>query len=69
MCGFCLHLYDIFLKLRLDVSQKNSPEKFKVFADVVMQGYGRRGISAEGRIQEQIAKAKKNGRKLDYAAA
>ena len=69
MCGFCLHLYDIFLKLRLDVSQKNSPEKFKVFADVVMQGYGKRGISAEGLIQEQIAKAKKNGREIDYDAA
>ena len=69
MCGFCLHLYDIFLKLRLDVSQKNSPEKFKVFADVVMQGYGRRGISAEGLIQEQIAKAKKNGREIDYDTA
>ena len=40
-----------------------------MFADVVMQGYGRRGISAEGLIQKQIAKAKKNGRKIDYDAA
>lgn len=49
--------------------RKNSPEKFKAFADVVMQGYGRRNISAEGLIQEQIAKAKKNGRDIGYDEA
>ena len=45
--------------------RKYSPEKFMAFADVVMKGYGDRDISAENLIQEQIAKAKRNGRR-DY---
>lgn len=49
--------------------RKNSPEKFKAFADVVMKGYGDRGISAENLIQEQIAKAKRNGRDISYDEA
>ncbi|MGM9585158.1 MAG: hypothetical protein ACI3V1_06395 [Faecousia sp.] len=49
--------------------RKYSPEKFKTFADVVMEGYGNRGISAENLIQEQISKAKKNGRDVDYDTA
>lgn len=49
--------------------RKYSPEKFKAFADVVMKGYGDRNISAENLIQEQIAKAKKNGRDISYDEA
>lgn len=49
--------------------RKYSPEKFKAFADVVMKGYGDRNISAENLIQEQISKAKKNGRDVDYDTA
>ncbi|MCI7639161.1 MAG: hypothetical protein MSS60_04965 [Clostridiales bacterium] len=49
--------------------RKYSPEKFKAFADVVMKGYGDRDISAENLIQKQIAKAKKNGRDVDYDTA
>ena len=49
--------------------RKYSPEKFKAFADVVMKGYGDRNISAENLIQEQIAKAKRSGRDVDYDTA
>lgn len=49
--------------------RRYSPEKFKAFADVVMKGYGDRGISAENLIQKQIAKAKRSGRDVDYDTA
>lgn len=49
--------------------RKYSPEKFHAFADVVMEGYGNRGVSADNLIQQQMAKAKKNGREVDYDTA
>lgn len=49
--------------------RKYSPEKFKAFADLVMNGYGDRDISAENLIQKQITKAKKNGRDISYDEA
>ena len=41
-----------------------SPEKFKVFADFLLENYAERGISKDALIDRQIAKAKKNGRKI-----
>ena len=49
--------------------RKNSPEKFKAFADLVMENYGKIGVSAEKLVQEQIAKAKRNGRDIGYEEA
>ena len=41
-----------------------SPEKFKVFADFLLENYAERGISIDNRIDKQIEKAKKNGREI-----
>jgi hypothetical protein len=41
-----------------------SPEKFKVFADFLLENYAERGISKDALIDRQIAKAKKNGREI-----
>ena len=49
--------------------RKNSPEKFKAFADLVMENYGKIGVSADKLVQEQIAKAKRNGRDIGYEEA
>lgn len=46
-----------------------SPEKFKVFADFLLEQYGKKGVSVEGLIQSKISNAKKNGRELTYDEA
>ena len=49
--------------------RQNSPEKFKAFADLIMESFGNRGVSADALIQEQIAKAARNGRNINYETA
>lgn len=49
--------------------RQNSPEKFKAFADLIMESFGNRGVSADALIQEQIAKAARNGRNISYETA
>lgn len=49
--------------------RQNSPEKFKAFADLIMESFGNRGVSADALIQEQIAKAVRNGRNISYETA
>ncbi len=49
--------------------RQNSPEKFKAFADLIMEFFGNRGVSADALIQEQIAKAARNGRNISYETA
>jgi hypothetical protein len=46
-----------------------SPAKFKTFADFLLEQYGAKGVSVEELIQRQIAKAKNNGRDIDYDTA
>ena len=42
-----------------------SSDKFKAFADYLLEQYGKKGISVEALIREQIANAKLNGYTLD----
>ena len=42
-----------------------SPDKFKAFADYLLEQYGKKGIRVEDLIREQIANAKLNGYTLD----
>ena len=46
-----------------------SPSKFKGFADFLLGEYGKHGVSVEALVSEQIAKAKRNGRDIDYDTA
>ena len=46
-----------------------SPAKFKVFADFLLEQYGKKGISVDALVRNQIAKAKRNGRDIDYDTA
>lgn len=46
-----------------------SPAKFKVLADFLMKQYGKAGISVDTLVQQQIDKAKRNGRTIDYDTA
>lgn len=46
-----------------------SPAKFKILANFLMKEYGKKGVSVESLVQEQIAKAKRNGRDISYDAA
>ena len=46
-----------------------SPSKFKGFADFLIGEYGKKGVSVETLVSEQIAKAKRNGRDIDYDTA
>lgn len=46
-----------------------SPAKFKVLADFLMQEYGKKGVSVDALVREQMAKAKRNGRTIDYDTA
>jgi hypothetical protein len=46
-----------------------SPDKFKTFADFLFEQYGEKGVSVDELIKKQIAKAKKNGRNIDYDTA
>ncbi len=43
-----------------------SPAKFKVLANFLMQEYGKQGVSVNQLIEEQMAKAKRNGMELSY---
>ena len=46
-----------------------SPEKFKVFADFLMEKYGEQGKSVSELVRAQMRKAEKNGRKLTFDEA
>ena len=46
-----------------------SPAEFKAFADYLLEQYGKKGVSVEALIQEQMANAKQNGYTLDEHAA
>lgn len=46
-----------------------SPAKFKVFADFLLEQYGKHGVSVNTLVQRQIEKAKKNGRNISYDTA
>ena len=46
-----------------------SPEKFKVFADFLLEQYGKKGISVDALVRNQIAKAKRKGRDIDFDTA
>ena len=46
-----------------------SPVKFKVFADFLLENYGKTGVSIEALVQGQIQKALKNDRVIDYDTA
>lgn len=43
-----------------------SPEKFKVLSDFLMEEYGKKGVDVNQLVQNQIEKAKKNGRSLSF---
>lgn len=46
-----------------------SPAKFKVFADFLLEQYGQKGVSVDALVRNQIAKAKRNGRDIDFDTA
>ena len=46
-----------------------SPAEFKAFADYLLEQYGKKGVSVEALIQEQMANAKRNGYTLDEHSA
>ena len=46
-----------------------SPVKFKVFADFLLEQYGKEGVSVSDLVSEQIEKAKNNGRDISYDEA
>ena len=46
-----------------------SPEKYQVFAKFLIEQYGKKGVSVNELINEQIAKAKRNGRTISREAA
>lgn len=46
-----------------------SPAKFKVFADFLLEQYGKKGVSVDALVREQIEKAKRNGRDISYDTA
>jgi hypothetical protein len=49
--------------------RKWSPAKFKIFADFLLEQYGKKGVSVEELVQRQIEKAESNGRDIDYDTA
>ena len=46
-----------------------SPEKYKIFADFLLEQYGEKGVSVNALIDRQIAKAERNNRTLSREAA
>ena len=46
-----------------------SPEKFKVFADFLLDEYGKKGVSVNALVQAQIKKAANKGRDIDFDTA
>lgn len=46
-----------------------SPAKFKVFADFLIDQYGKKGVSANQLVMDQIRKAKSNGRSITWDTA
>lgn len=46
-----------------------SPAKFKTFADFLVSQYGEKGVDVNALIQNQIDKAKRNGRSIDRDTA
>lgn len=46
-----------------------SPAKFKTMADILMAGYAAEGQSVQELVDRQIAKAKRNGRTIDFDTA
>ena len=49
--------------------RKWSPEKFKTMSDFLMQEYGKKGVNVDGLVREQMNKANRNGRTIDYDTA
>lgn len=46
-----------------------SPAKFQVLAGFLMEQYGKHGVSVRSLVEEQISKAKRNKRTIDYDTA
>ena len=46
-----------------------SPAKFKVLANFLMEQYGKKGVSVDILVRQQMEKARNNGRKISYATA
>ncbi len=46
-----------------------SDAKFRVFADFLLEQYGKHGVSVDGLVGEQMAKAERNGRTIDFDTA
>ena len=46
-----------------------SPEKYQIFANFLIEQYGKKGVSVNNLINEQIAKAKRSGRTISREAA
>lgn len=46
-----------------------SPAKFRVLAGFLMEQYGKHGVSVRSLVEEQISKAKRNKRTIDYDTA
>ena len=46
-----------------------SPAKFKVFADFLLENYGKKGVSVDALVRAQIEKAARKGRDISYDTA
>lgn len=46
-----------------------SPAKFKVLANFLMEQYGKKGVSVDILVRQQMEKARNNGRTISYATA
>ena len=46
-----------------------SPAKFKVFADFLLENYGKKGVSIDALVRAQIEKATRKGRDISYDTA
>ena len=46
-----------------------SADKFKVFADFLVESYAKHGVSIDALVEMQIEKAKRNNREIDYDTA
>jgi len=49
--------------------REQSPSKFKVFADSLLEQYGNKGVPIDALVRAQIEKAKNNGRDISYDTA
>lgn len=46
-----------------------SPEKFQALSDFLMEQYGKNGVPVQALVEQQMAKARKHGKELDYDGA